>query len=100
MNSDVIPRIGAVINPLMSKHKMRAKFPVPVWDDTGSLVGVLIHQDRKMGPQDCVAEASFVLTPADMASKSRMEAKAMLAINAIENEVQMSIRPKRKEKAA
>lgn len=98
--SDAIPRISAVINPLMSKHKMRAKFPLPVWDDTGSLIGVSIHKDVKMGPQDCVAEASFVLTPSDLASPWRMTAKIQLAINAIESEVQMSIRPKRKEKAA
>lgn len=96
--SDAIPRIAAVLNPLMSKHKMRAKYPLPVWDDTGSLIGVAIHQDRRMGHQDCIAEANFVLTPADMASKERMEAKAMLAINCIEQEVQMSIRLKRKEK--
>ena len=98
--NDALPKIAKVLNPLMSKHKMLAKYPLPVWDDTGSLIGVEIFKDKQMGPQKCMAIASFVLTPADLASDKRMTDKAMLAINAIEQEVQMSIRPLREKRAA
>lgn len=98
--SDVIAIIGKVLNPLMTQHKMRSQFPLPVWDDTGELVGVEIHQDKKMGHQECVASASFVLTPADLQDDKRILEKANLGIACIKSEVQMHIRPKRKMKAA
>lgn len=98
--SDAIPRISKVINPLMTKHKMRARFPLPVWDDTGTLLGVSIQTDKKMGPQDCVAEASFTLSPAEIANPERLKEKAELAVQAIKLEVWVSIRQKRKEKAS
>jgi hypothetical protein len=98
--SDVIPIIGKVVNPLMSQHKMRSQFPLPVWDDTGELFGVEIHQDKKMGNQDCVASASFVLSAAELRDPAKIKFKTELAIAAIKAEVQMHIRPKRKLKAA
>jgi hypothetical protein len=99
--TDVIPIIGKVLNPLMAEHKMQSQFPMPVWDDSGELVGVTIRQDKRMlDRQDCVAEASFVLTPADLRDDARIAEKANLAIACIKSEVQMHIRPKRKMKAS
>lgn len=98
--SDAIPRISKVINPLMTKHKMKARFPLPMWDDTGTLLGVAIHADKKMGKQDCQAEATFTLSPSEISSPEKIAAKANLAIEAIEREVWVAIRQKRQGKAA
>lgn len=98
--SDLSAKIAKTINPLVSAAKMRARFPLPVWDDTGSLIGVAIEADKLMGGVDSLAQASFTLNPIEYNDPIRLKAKVELAINCIKSEVQMTIRHKKAQKAA
>lgn len=94
MNSDDIPRLSAVINPLVSKAKMKAQFPLPCWDNDGSLTGVEIQKELLMMARTrCIATASFVLRPEEIRSPEKIKQKCEIAIAAIESQVQMAIRP-------
>lgn len=97
--SDIIPKISKVLNPLMHANKMRARYPLPVWDDTGTRIGVCIEQDKVMGGKECLAQSTFTLTPSEYNDPEKLKAKAELAVNAIKAEVLVSIRLK-KAKAA
>lgn len=97
--SDLIIRLKRLISPIARKAHCDVRMPLPVWDDSGQAIGVSIECDKKMGPTDCRAQATFALTPADYADDAKVIAKAELAVGALQNVVLVSIRPK-KAKAA
>lgn len=98
IDSGVIAQICATLNPLVSKAKMKAHVGLPVWDNTGSLTGVSIECDKKMGDADCKAEATFTLSEAEWNNPERIKVKAELAIKAINSTVLVTIRHKKQDK--
>lgn len=99
--SDAVAQIRKTLNPLVSKAKMRARLPLPVWDDTGTLIGVSIECDKLMGGKaECLAQATFTLSPQEIRETARLKAKIELAIAALKSEVLVTIRHKKAQKAA
>lgn len=95
-----IVRLKRIISPIARAARMELRMPLPVWDETGTLIGVAVSCDKQMGPMDCRGEATFTLNPAEQADDAKVKAKAELAVNALKSEVLVSIRQKAKEKAA
>lgn len=95
MTPEIISRIKRVAGKLARANRLTIITPVPVWDSTGSMVGVRIEGDKKMGNVDCTASASFVLSPAEQSDESKILAKATIAVEAIKLEILVSIRHKK-----
>lgn len=101
METENIVRMKRVVNRLTREAGMTYRLPLPVWDNSGSLVGVAIEQDKHMGQTgECLGQATFTLSPKEYASEATIAAKASLAISALRSEVLVSIRPKVKQQHA
>lgn len=85
----------------VSGFPARVTVPAPVWDDSGTLIGVSIESPKRMGGQDCLFTVSFALKPIDYAHEATIAAKATVAMDAVRYEVQSKVRPvKAKQEAA
>lgn len=69
--------------------------PLPIWDATGRSMGVQIKVPRLMGAeqQKCEAVASFVLTMEELQSRAEIRRKAFIAVQAMQWDVQVKVRP-------
>lgn len=71
--------------------------PLPVWDSNGRSMGVQIKAPRLMGPkqQECEVTASFVLTVDEVRNSAEIARKATIAVQAMQWDVQVVIKPAR-----
>jgi hypothetical protein len=90
-----ILKLKRIISPIARAAGLDLRMPLPVWDTTGTLIGVAMSYDKQMGPMACRGEATFVITAADQLDHDKVKAKAELAVAALQNEVLVSIRPKK-----
>ncbi len=79
---------------------MQLRCPLPVWDTTGEQIGVAIECDKKMGPVDCHAQATFTLNQIEQFDDAKIRKKVELAVESIKANVLVTIRPKEKRKTA
>lgn len=102
MNKDALSRISRVVGKVARADKITVKLPLPVWDTTGTMVGVgmscevIFECDKRMGAVPCLASATFVLNAAEQCDEAKIEAKAKIAAAALKAEILVSIKPKPK----
>lgn len=95
-----LARIKKIISPLCAAHSKhtRPAMPLPVWDSTGTMIGVSVSTPLLMGASPCEAQATFAIktgTPDE-----EIAAKANAAIAALSNELVVTIKPVRKQEKA
>lgn len=78
----------------------RITCPAPTWDSTGQAIGVVIESPKRMGDQNCLFSASFVLSPDEYADALKITAKTSAALMAIRYSVQAKVRPLKQQEAA
>lgn len=95
-----VMRIRSIIQPIAKAHSKftQIKCPAPVWDSTGTMIGVVVAHPVTMGGQACQGEASFVIAPTD--DDEVIAGKMTAAINALKYQLLVSIRPVGREKSA
>lgn len=100
---EVIAQVRRMVTETVENSGVPARItcPAPTWDNTGSMIGVMIESPKKMGDQPCLFSASFVLGPDEYDQPLKVVAKVSAAINAIRYSVQAKVRPiKAKQEAA
>lgn len=100
MTQEDMVRIKRVLSKVARANKLELRVPLPVWDDTGTMIGVSMSCDKKMGAMDCRQEATFTLDAMEQQSDDKIAAKAELAAAALKATLLISIKQKRQEKAA
>lgn len=100
MTQEDMVRIKRVLSKIARANRLDLRVPLPVWDDTGTMIGVSLSCDKKMGAMDCRQEATFTLDAMEQQSDDKIAAKAELAAAALKATVLVSIKQKRQEKAA
>jgi hypothetical protein len=95
-----VMRIRKIIQPIAQAHSKytQIKCPAPVWDATGTMIGVVVAHPVTMGGQACQGEASFVVAPTD--DDAAIAGKMNAAINALKCQLLVSIKPLKREKSA
>lgn len=95
-----VMRIRNIIQPIAREHSKhtRIKCPAPVWDSTGTMIGVVVAHPVTMGDQACQGEASFVIAPAD--DDEVIAGKMNAAINALKHQLLVTIKPVERERVA
>lgn len=91
---DAADNARRIITALIESSDMQVRFKLPlqVWDNTGSLYGVLMQSDLLMGDQECVSEVSFCL---DMTmTDEEISERAIAAMDAVFHRLQVKIVPK------
>lgn len=96
--SERLLKLKRLVSPIARQAGCDLRMPLPVWDDTGTTIGVAIECDKQMGPTVCRGNASFTIKITD--TDEQIQDKARLAVGALRNEVLVTIRPKKAEKAA
>lgn len=74
--------------------------PLPVWDGAHGSMGVQIKAPQLRGKQPCMVTASFVLKAADLKEQRLIRLKALTAVTAITQDVQVHIVPVKIKDAA
>ncbi len=74
--------------------------PLPVWDGKHGSMGVQIKVPQLRGKQNCMVTANFVLTAADLKEQRLIRFKALTAVTAINQDVQIHIVPVKQKDAA
>lgn len=100
MTQEDMVRIKRVLSKIARANKLDLRVPLPVWDDTGTMIGVSLSGDKRMGAMDCRQEATFTLDAVEQADDAKIAAKAELAAAALKSTILISIKQKRQEKAA
>ncbi len=100
MTEEDMVRIKRVLSRIARDNRLDLRVPLPVWDDTGTMIGVALATDKKMGAMDCRMEATFTLDPTEYRDDEKIKAKAELAVAAIKSTILVSIKQKRQEQAA
>jgi len=100
MTQEDMVRIKRVLSKVARENKLDLRVPLPVWDDSGTMIGVSMSCDKKMGAMDCRQEATFTLDAVEQADNSKIAEKAKLAAAAVKSTILVSIKQKRQEKAA
>lgn len=100
MTQEDMVRIKRVLSKIARANRLDLRVPLPVWDDTGTMIGVSMSCDKKMGAMDCRQEATFTLDAVEQQSDEKIAAKAELAAAALKATLLISIKQKRQEKAA
>lgn len=100
MTQEDMVRIKRVLSKIARENRLDLRVPLPVWDDTGTMIGVSYSCDKKMGAMDCRQEATFTLDAAEQQSDDKIAEKAKLAASALKATILINIRQKRQEKAA
>lgn len=90
-------KLQRLVSPIARQAGFDLRMPLPVWDDSGTTIGVAIECDKQMGPVLCRGNATFTIKITD--TDEQIQGKAQLAVGALRNEVLVTIRPK-KAKAA
>lgn len=67
--------------------------PLPVWDNQHGSMGVQIKAPQSRGVQRCEVTASFVLKAAELKVQGLIRLKAVTAVNAISQDVQVKVVP-------
>lgn len=93
-DQETIVRIKRVVSKLARQAGMECRLPLPVWDDSGQMIGVSLEKDKMMGTVMCRCQATFTIEPRDYATDDGIRAKTELGINAINNNILVNIRPK------
>lgn len=102
MNKEILSRISRVVGKTARADKITVKLPLPVWDTTGTMVGVgmscevVFECDKRMGAVPCLASATFVLNETEQRDEAKIRAKAESAVAALKAEILVSIKPKEK----
>lgn len=91
---ETLVRLKRTIGLVARAHRLSVRMPLPVWDSTGTLLGVALEGDKKMGGVMCTATATFTLTPSDQMRDDVVKAKAEIAAQAIHSEILVTIKPK------
>lgn len=67
--------------------------PMAVWDATSPSMGAQIKSQQDRAGQKCEVTASFVLSHADLTHEYRIRFKAISAVTAMLEDIQVQIRP-------
>ena len=100
MTQEDMVRIKRILSKIARANKLELRVPLPVWDDTGTMIGVALHGEKRMGAMDCSTVATFTLDGMEQMDDAKIEAKANLAASALKNTILVSIKQKREEQAA
>lgn len=100
MSQQTLVRLKRVIGLVAREHRLAVRMPLPVWDSTGTLIGVAIEGDKKMGGVLCRATATFTLTPSEQMRDDLVTAKAEIAASAVKAEILVTIKPTAKAETA
>lgn len=110
MTEEDMVRIKRVLSRIARDNHLDMKVPLPVWDDTATLIGVgffkkdvipvNFSRDKQMGPMSCRQAATFTLNPVEQMDDAKIAAKAELAVQAMQSEIICWFQPNKAEKAA
>ncbi len=110
MTEEDMVRIKRCLSKIARANGVDLKVPLPVWDDTGTMVGVGFFKndvlpvnfscDKQMGPMSCRQAATFTLNQAEQMDDAKITAKAELAVQAMKSEIICWFQTKKAEKAA
>lgn len=97
MNQESLIRIKQIVGKIARENKLVPKAPLPVFDSTGTMIGVSLTGDKIMGGEPCEATATFTFNPTEAQSEATIRLKAETAAQAIRSEVLVTIRPKARQ---
>lgn len=100
MTQEDMVRIKRILSKVARANKLDLRVPLPVWDDTGTMIGVSMSCDKRMGAMECRQEATFTLDQVEQVDDAKIAAKAELVAAALKATILVSIKQKRQEKAA